>query len=151
MAKQIELVLDELPEFEGTRPAGTRLKINGLAPQQTSALHKGQRLVLLVVGEVNAIQFSDDAKRGLIRVHTIGMKEAYPLAEGALDGQLEDLRLAHKVAMDKLVGQTSTDDPPTDEELAEEEARLAREEAEREQWGSNPPPADAKRPKGAPS
>lgn len=127
----MEMELFELEEFEGTRPGGTRLKLSGLAHQNTGPLHKGDELILLVRATVDNVSFPDDAKRGMLRVHSASIKEAYQVPDGAQHTAaewLQDHRVAHKVAQDRLVGQTSIDDP-TPEELAEEERRLAEAEA----------------------
>lgn len=123
----MEIEIHELDQFEGQRPGGTRLKLNGFAPQRTSPLHEGDEIVVLVRAKVKKVTFNRDAKVGLLREHTAKIVEAYQVPDGeqhSANEWLQDHRIAHKVAMDRLAGQLSIDEEPTEEELRDEEARL---------------------------
>ena len=72
----------ELPKFEGRKPAGTRLKVNGLAGDTTRAMRLGEKVFLLVEAEVVKVSHEEDAKTDTVsRVHTGAMERAMELTD----------------------------------------------------------------------
>lgn len=64
MAEQLTL-----PLFEKRRPAAARLKLNGLSADAYSAYPLGSTIYVVVEAEVAEIDFVNDPKVGMVRVH----------------------------------------------------------------------------------
>lgn len=58
-----------LPLFEKRRPAAARLKINGLSADAHSAYSLGSTIYVVVEAEIQEVDFVEDPKVGMMRVH----------------------------------------------------------------------------------